>query len=75
MADEPNRDQTAGQVEQEAGEMKETVGAATGDHQLEREGKLDQIGGAAREEDGDRKADAAESLGDDLKELRDAINE
>lgn len=71
--DDLNRDQTAGQVEQEAGQVKETVGKATDDSQLEREGKLDQIGGAAREEAGDRQTNSTGSVAEEVKELREAI--
>jgi uncharacterized protein YjbJ (UPF0337 family) len=72
---ELNRDQVAGQTDQAAGEVKETVGAATGDHRLEREGLEEQIAGKAQENDGDKKEVVGELASDaSTQTLRDAVN-
>ncbi|HKO43356.1 MAG TPA: CsbD family protein [Pyrinomonadaceae bacterium] len=69
-----NRDQVAGRTDQAAGEVKETVGEATGDKQLEREGVGEQVAGQARERDGDRKEEIGDALNKgDVDTLRDAI--
>jgi len=79
MADDNdlNRDQVAGRTDQAAGEVKETVGEATGDKELEREGLGQQVAGAAQEKDGDRKEEIGDAVEDlskgDADTLRDAI--
>jgi uncharacterized protein YjbJ (UPF0337 family) len=70
-----NRDQVAGRTDQAAGEVKETVGEATGDKELEREGLGEQLAGKVQEREGDRKEDIGDLVDDAASEakLRDAI--
>lgn len=69
-----NRNQVAGRTDQAAGEVKETVGEATGDKALENEGLGEQVAGKAQERDGDRQEAVGDALEDaDTQTLREAV--
>lgn len=74
--DEPNKDQVEGRTDQTAGEVKEIVGEATGNKDLERDGLGEQVAGKAQEKDGDRQEDVADALADgDTAKLREAMKD
>lgn len=50
-----NRDQVKGGLEKAKGNVKETVGKATGNQRMESEGKADQVSGAVQKKVGDVK--------------------
>ena len=63
----PNRDEVEGKLDQAKGSVKEGVGRATGDGDLEVEGQADRAGGNLREGFGTARrkvGDAIEDLGD-----------
>lgn len=66
-----NADQVAGRAEQIAADVKETVGEATGNRGLEREGERDHAAGVAQEAVGDLKEgvdDAAANISEAVRE-------
>ena len=65
----PNKDEIKGQFEQAKGSLKEKVGQATGDRDLEEEGSADRAGGDLREGFGT----ARRKVGDAVKDVGDAI--
>jgi uncharacterized protein YjbJ (UPF0337 family) len=73
--DDLNENQVAGRVDQAAGEVKETVGEATADKGLVREGLNEQLAGKVEENLGDRKAETSDLVDDGASRaaLRDAI--
>jgi uncharacterized protein YjbJ (UPF0337 family) len=65
-----NDDEAKGAFDRLKGKVKEGIGEATGDERLEREGELDQAGGAIRQGFGEtrRKAgEVIEDIGDAIK--------
>ncbi len=61
-----NDDQLQGKLEQAGGTLKENVGDAIGNEQMEGEGKIDQAKGSVREGVGDVK-EGIDNAVDDLK--------
>jgi uncharacterized protein YjbJ (UPF0337 family) len=64
MPDEPNREQIEGNLEQARGTVKEGVGDAIGNEQMEIEGKWDKTKGNVREGVGDVKEGIDEATED-----------
>ena len=62
--DDLNKNQVAGRVDQATGEVKETVGEATDDKELVREGLNEQLSGKAEENLGDKKAETSDHRGE-----------
>ena len=65
----PNRDEMEGKFDQAKGAVKENVGRATGDRDLEAEGTTDRAGGKVQEGFGEAKR----KVGDAIKDVGDAI--
>lgn len=66
----PNRDELEGKVDQAKGGIKETVGRAIDDRDLEHEGKADRLSGDVKEGWGKTKrkvGEAVEDIGDAIK--------
>jgi uncharacterized protein YjbJ (UPF0337 family) len=66
----PNKDEMEGKLDQAKGSVKETVGRAVGDDELETEGQADRAGGNIQEGFGTARrkvGDAIEDLGDAIK--------
>ncbi len=66
----PNKDELEGKFDQAKGGVKETVGRATNDRDLEAEGQADRAGGNIREGFGTAKrkvGEAVEDIGDAIK--------
>ncbi len=66
----PNRDELEGKFDKAKGKIKETVGRATDDRDLEREGSADRTGGEVQEGWGKTKrkvGEAVEDLGESIK--------
>jgi uncharacterized protein YjbJ (UPF0337 family) len=66
----PNKDEVKGKVDQAKGAVKENVGHATGDPDLESEGQADRAGGNIREGFGTARrkiGDAIEDIGESIK--------
>lgn len=59
---DPNRDQVAGRTDKAAGEIKETVGQATHDEALEREGAREKAEGEAQQDRGDSKSEIVDQV-------------
>ena len=73
----PNNDEVEGKWEQVKGTVKEKVGEATGDRDLEAEGDAQDAAGEAQESWGGVKrgvGDAVDSVGDAIKNAADRIN-
>ena len=65
----PNRDEVKGNFDQAKGQVKETVGRALDDRDLESEGNADQSGGKIREGFGTARrkvGEAIEDIGDSI---------
>lgn len=65
----PNRDEVKGKFDQAKGAVKENVGRATGDRDLEVEGQADRAGGNVQEGFGTARrkvGEAVEDLGDKI---------
>ena len=60
----PNRDEVKGKFDQAKGEVKETVGRAVNDRDLENEGRGDQAGGEIREGFGTARRTVGEAIED-----------
>lgn len=65
----PNRDEVEGKFDQVKGSVKETIGGATGDRDLEAEGQADRASGNVQEGFGEAKR----KVGDAIKSVGDAI--
>ena len=65
----PNKDEMEGKFDQAKGAVKENVGRATGDRDLEDEGATDRAGGKIQEGFGEAKR----KVGDAIKDVGDAI--
>lgn len=65
----PNKDEVAGKFDQAKGAVKENVGRATNDPDMEAEGQADRAGGKAQEGFGTAKR----KVGDAVKDAGDAI--
>lgn len=63
-----NTDNTKGNLDKLTGKIKETVGSATGNTELEAEGKLQQVKGSAQDSLGHAK-DAGHHLGESVKKV------
>jgi uncharacterized protein YjbJ (UPF0337 family) len=66
----PNKDEVEGKFDQAKGKVKETIGRATNDRDLESEGEADNAGGKVREGFGTAKrkvGEAIEDVGDAIK--------
>ena len=66
----PNRDELEGKFDQAKGAVKENIGQATGDRELEVEGQADRAGGNIQEGFGTARrkvGEAVEDIGDDIK--------
>jgi uncharacterized protein YjbJ (UPF0337 family) len=63
-----NEQQNEGNLEQARGTIKETIGDATGNEQMEREGQWDQAKGKVREGAGDIREGVDKALDDDRKD-------
>jgi len=66
----PNRDEVEGKFDQAKGKVKETIGRATDDRDLEAEGNADRVSGNVQEGYGKVKrnvGEAVEDLGDAIK--------
>ena len=66
----PNKDEVKGKIDQAKGSVKEEIGRATGDSQLENEGIADRAGGNIREGFGTARrkvGEAIEDAGDAIK--------
>ena len=66
----PNRDELEGKFDKAKGSIKEGVGRATGDRDLEAEGQADHAGGEVQEGFGEAKR----KVGDAIKSVGDAIS-
>lgn len=66
----PNRDEVEGTFDKAKGSIKEGVGRATGDRDLEAEGQADHAGGEIQEGFGEAKR----KVGDAIKSVGDAIS-
>lgn len=53
---DPNREQVEGRIEEATGEIKQTVGEATGNRELAREGAREEAAGEVKEAAGDLEA-------------------
>jgi uncharacterized protein YjbJ (UPF0337 family) len=60
----PNRDELEGKLDQAKGSVKETVGRATNDRDLEAEGSADRTGGKVQEGFGTAKRKVGEAIED-----------
>jgi uncharacterized protein YjbJ (UPF0337 family) len=60
----PNRDEVEGKFDNAKGEVKETVGRAIDDRDLEAEGRADQVGGKVQEGFGKVKRKVGETIED-----------
>ncbi|HEV7798058.1 MAG TPA: CsbD family protein [Pyrinomonadaceae bacterium] len=60
----PNRDELEGKLDQAKGSVKETVGRATDDRDLEAEGSADRTGGKVQEGFGTAKRNVGEAIED-----------
>lgn len=60
----PNRDELEGKLDQAKGSVKETVGRATDDRDLEAEGSADRTGGKVQEGFGTAKRKVGEAIED-----------
>ena len=65
----PNEDEVKGKLDQAKGSVKETVGRATNDRDLETEGQADKAGGDIREGFGT----ARRKVGEAIEDIGDAI--
>ncbi len=65
----PNRDEVEGNVDQAKGAVKENVGRAIGDRDMETEGAADRAGGKVQEGYGEAKR----KVGDAIKDIGDAV--
>ena len=65
----PNKDEVKGKFDQAKGSVKETVGRATNDRDLETEGQADKAGGDIREGFGT----ARRKVGDAIEDIGEAI--
>ena len=66
----PNRDEVEGKLDQAKGKVKETVGRAIDDRDLEQEGKADHVGGKVQEGFGTARrkvGEVIEDVGDSIK--------
>ena len=73
----PNKDETQGTWEQVKGTVKDKVGEATGDRELEAEGKMQNAEGETQETWGKFKrgvSDTVDSVGDAIKNTADKVN-
>ena len=73
----PNRDEVEGKWEQVKGTVKDKVGEATGDRDLEAEGEAQDTEGKAQENWGEFKrgvGDAVDSVGNAIKDTANNIN-
>ncbi|CAN5332084.1 CsbD family protein [soil metagenome] len=73
----PNKDEVEGKVEQAKGWVKDKVGEATGDKELEAEGEVQNAEGKTQETWGKAKrgvSDTVDSVGDAIKNTADNIN-
>lgn len=66
----PNRDEVEGKFDQVKGSVKETVGGAIGDRDMEAEGEADRASGNIQEGFGEAKR----KVGDAIKSVGDAIS-
>jgi uncharacterized protein YjbJ (UPF0337 family) len=66
----PNKDEVEGKFDQAKGAVKENVGRAIGDTDLETEGAADRAGGNVQEGFGTAKR----KIGETIKDIGDAIN-
>lgn len=66
----PNSDEVEGKFDQVKGSVKETVGGATGDRDMEAEGEADRASGKIQEGFGEAKR----KVGDTIKGVGDAIS-
>ena len=60
----PNRDELEGKLDQAKGSVKETVGRAVDDRDLEAEGSADRVGGKVQEGFGTAKRKVGETIED-----------
>lgn len=60
----PNRDEVEGKLDQAKGKVKETIGRATDDDQLESEGRADHAGGKVQEGFGKGRRKVGEAIED-----------
>ena len=67
----PNRDEVEGKFDQAKGAVKENVGRAVGDRDMEAEGAADRAGGNLQEGYGTAKR----KIGDAIKDVGDAIRD
>ncbi|HEX3185945.1 MAG TPA: CsbD family protein [Pyrinomonadaceae bacterium] len=65
----PNRDEVEGKFDQAKGKVKETIGRATGDEELEAEGNADNAAGKVNEGFGK----ARRKVGEAIEDVGDAI--
>lgn len=65
----PNKDELEGKFDQAKGAVKQEVGRATGDEEMEAEGGADRAGGKVQEGYGEAKR----KVGDAIKDVGDAI--
>ena len=66
----PNDDEVKGGFERAKGKVKETIGVATDNERLEREGEADQVAGRVREGFGEARrkvGEVIEDIGDSIK--------
>jgi uncharacterized protein YjbJ (UPF0337 family) len=73
----PNKDEIEGKVEKAKGSIKNTVGGATGDREMEAEGEAEHTEGAAQETWGKFKhgvGDAVNAVGDAISNTGKGIN-
>lgn len=57
-----NKDQTRGRIEEAKGKVKEVVGKAVGNEELEQEGTIQKIGGKVQARIGDLKSDIKKAI-------------
>ena len=67
----PNKDEVEGKFDQAKGSIKEGVGRALGDNEMEAEGSADHAGGKLQEGYGETKR----KVGDAVKDVGDAIRD
>lgn len=60
----PNRDELEGKLDQAKGKVKETIGRATNDRELQQEGNADRTGGKVQEGFGKVKRNIGEAIED-----------
>lgn len=73
----PNKDEVEGKWEQVKGTVKDKVGEATGDRELEAEGEVQNAEGKSQETWGDVKrgvSDTVDAVGNAIKNTADKIN-